>query len=401
MNPFEEWLGTDWTAAVAVIALLLGVSAALFVTVRVVVLPLIGRSVRKTSFRWDDVLAGPKVQRWLALFVPAIVFHLSVTSIPGLSPFWTEALLRVTAVAAISLGALALASLLMAFNRAYETLHVSRVRPIKGYLQVAQVVIYLFADLWALAVLVGQSPWFFLSGLGAAAAVLLILYRDSVLSLIASMQLAQNDMIRVGDWIEMPQYNADGTVVDMALATVKVENWDKTITTIPTHRLTSESFKNWRGIKEAGCWRIKRSINLDLSSIRFLTEVEAVRLRTHDPHRVRLDHIDADTALRGPRKLTNLDAFQRYVVAYLERHPGLATSTMPCLVRQLPPGPQGLPVEIYVFALGTNWRRYESIQGEIIGHVLAAVDQFDLRLFQAPADATVKSLAQTRALELV
>ena len=334
-----------------------------------------------------------------------MLVHLAVPVVPGLNEFWTEFWSRVTAAAAIFTGTWTVSALLMAFNPVYETLPISRERPIKGYLQVVQIVVYIFGDIWVLSVLANQSPWYFLSGLGAAAAVLLLLYRDTILSLVASVQLAQNDMLRVGDWIEMPQFNADGTVIDMALATVKVQNWDKTITTIPTFKLTSESFKNWRGMKEAGSRRIKRSINLDISSIRFLTDEEIEQYLRSDPL---VDHPaaeregpESDTAHVPPELVTgdthrptNVDALHNYLITHLKRHPDLATDTMPFLVRQLPPGAHGLPLEVYVFSRGTRWEKYEAIQGNVVGHVLAVLPQFDLRAFQVPSDSTVRSLSE-------
>lgn len=405
MNLFEGWLGTGLVATMAATASVLIVAALLYVALRRVLLPLLARAARDTALRWDDLLVDRRLQRWLAWLLPVVFVHLSVPVVPGLNDFWTEFWFRVTAAAAIFAGTLAVAALLMAFNTVFETLPISRERPIKGYLQVVQIVAYALGDIWLLAVLTNQSPWYFLSGLGAAAAVLLILYRETILSFVASMQLAQNDMLRVGDWIEMPQFNADGTVIDMALATVKVQNWDKTITTIPTYKLTSESFKNWRGMKEAGSRRIKRSINLDISTIRFLTSEEVERYAHSQPL---VDHPAtkpeepaefnaADTPLVGvtedPLRPTNVDALHDYLVAHLRGHPDLATDTLPFLVRQLPSEPYGLPLEIYVFSRETRWEKYEEIQGSIFSHVLAVLPQFDLRAFQEPTDSTVRSLS--------
>lgn len=405
MNLFEDWLGTGLAATLAATASVLMVAVLMYVALRRALLPLVARAARHTALRWDDLLIDRRVQRWLALLLPAVLVHLAAPAVPGLNDFWTEFWFRVTAAATIFTGTWAVSALLMAFNPVYETLPISRERPIKGYLQVLQIVAYIFGDIWLLSVLTNQSPWYFLSGLGAAAAVLLLLYRDTILSLVASVQLAQNDMLRVGDWIEMPQFNADGTVIDMALATVKVQNWDKTITTIPTHRLTSESFKNWRGMKEAGSRRIKRSINLDISSIRFLTDEEAERYAHTEPlvdylsaerdSPAESDGADRPTELvtGDPHRSTNVDALHDYLIAHLIRHPDLATDTMPFLVRQLPPGPHGLPLEIYVFSRGTRWKDYEAIQGNIVGHVLAVLPQFDLRAFQEPTDSTIRSLS--------
>ena len=222
MNSFEDWLGTGLPATLAATATVLAAAVLLFIALRRLVLPLLARAARHTAFRWDDLLVDRKLQRWLALLLSAVLIHLAAPVVPGLDDFWTEVWTRVTGAAAIIFGTLAISTLLMAFNTVYEMLPISREHPIKGYLQVVQIVIYLSGDVWFLAVLTNQSPWYFVSGLGASAAVLLLLYRETFLSLIASMQLAQNDMLRVGDWIEMPQFSTDGTVIDMALTTVKV-----------------------------------------------------------------------------------------------------------------------------------------------------------------------------------
>jgi miniconductance mechanosensitive channel len=270
MDLFENWLAEGPTSTVVGAAVVLSVGVAIFLLMHGLVLPRTTRLVSRTMFRWDDVLGDRRVQRWSAALAAMLFVRLAGPTIPGLGEFWLEAWIRVSAAVAIVFGTLTLTASFMAFNGVYETLAISRSRPIKGYLQVLQIVFYILGDVWALSVLTAQSPWYFLSGLGAAAAVLLLLYRDTIMSLAASIQLAQNDMLRVGDWIEMEQFDADGTVVDIALNTVKVQNWDKTITSIPTYRLTSESFKNWRGVEELGLRRIKRAVNIDISSIRFV-----------------------------------------------------------------------------------------------------------------------------------
>nr|NIN13053.1 mechanosensitive ion channel [Gemmatimonadales bacterium] len=365
MNLFEDWLGTGLVATVAATLSVLAAAVLLFIVLRRFLLPLAARAVAATAFRWDDVLIDSKLQRWLALLLSSALVHLAAPIVPGLNDFWTEFWFRVTAVAAILAGTLVIGSLMMAVNKIYETLPISRAHPIKGYLQVVQIVLYLFGDVWVLAILTSQSPWYFLSGLGAAAAVLLIFYRETILSFIASMQLAQNDMLRVGDWIEMPQFGADGDVIDVALPTVKVQNWDKTITTIPTYKLISESFRNWRGMREAGCRRIKRSINLDISSIRFLTDGEIDRYEHSAPLIGSADGPPggydwvpavnpspvAETT-RGFNRPTNVDAFRSYLITQLRRHPDIMNE-MPLVVRQLPPERHGLPLEIYVFSRET------------------------------------------------
>ena len=365
MDFFEDWLGVGPVSTIADAVLVLGMGIALGVVMRGFVLPKMARLARRTSFRWDDVISDRRLRRWLALLSAAVFVRLAGPSVTGLSEFWLETWVRVSAGVSIVLGTFTLNAFLMAFNEVYETLAISRSRPIKGYLQVLQIVFYILGDVWVLSVLTGQSIWYFLSGLGAAAAILLLLYRETILSLAASVQLAQNDMLRVGDWIEMEQFDANGTVIDIALTTVKVQNWDKTITTIPTYRMTSDAFKNWRGVEELGLRRIKRAVNVDISSIHFVS-------------------VDEDR--------TNLDALTDHLLDWLRARPELETEKMPLVVRQLQPGHHGLPLEIYAFTRLTDWQAYEALQSEIVAHTIAVLGRFGLRPFQEPTDAAIRAI---------
>lgn len=398
-NVFEDWLGTGLASTlVAATALVVG-AVVLFYVARQLLLPMIARFGHSTRFRWDDLFADQRVQRWTSLFVVAIAIHLSLDIVPGMNDFWQEFWTRVTAGLAIFCGAFVVNTLLMAFNTVYETLPLSRERPMKGYLQVVQLIVYIFADIWIISVLANQTPWYLLSGLGAAAAVLLLLYRETIMSLAASVQIAQNDVLRVGDWIEMPQYGANGTVVDMALVTVKVRNWDNTITTVPTHKLTSESFKNWRGMADVGSRRIRFAINLDISTIHFFSG-DRPEDESEGPAAARTRSVasapswltdGAGPGSAGASCPTNVDALQRYLRDRLREHPDLETETMPFMVRQLPPGPSGLPLEIYVFCRHTKWQDYEAVKGEVISHALAVLSHFGLRAFQEPTDAAIRA----------
>ncbi len=263
---------------------------------------------------------------------------------------------------------------------------------------------YIAAGIVVVSILAERSPVVFLSGLGALTAVLLVVFRDTILSFVASLQIASNDMIRIGDWVEMPQANADGDVIDIALHTVKIQNWDKTISTIPTHRFISESFKNWRGMSEAGGRRIKRSLSLDMSSIRFLSDEEIERLsryellqeymsakrRELDEYRAAKAELDSDT-IPEARRLTNAGTFRAYVQRYLEAHP-MIHDGMTLLVRQLDPTPKGLPIEIYCFTRDTRWARYEQLQADIFDHLIAVLPGFGLKAFQEPAGSDFSRL---------
>ncbi len=273
----------------------------------------------------------------------------------------------------------------------------ARSRPIKGYIQVLKITIYCGSTIVMISVLIEQSPLLLLSGLGAMAAVVMLVFKDTILSLVASVQLSSNDMLRVGDWIEMPSMDADGDVIDIALHTVKVQNFDKTITTIPTHKLISDSYRNWRGMSESGGRRIKRALYLDQNSVRFLQsdEVEELRrFRVLDKHIARKEREIADwnaSELSGDsdevnaRRMTNLGSFRAYVVSYLQSHPRIAGGGFTLMVRQLAPGPEGLPLELYCFTDTVDWGDYESIQADIFDHLLAILPEFGLRVFQQPS----------------
>ena len=319
-----------------------------------------------------------------------------------------DALIQRGAVAAIIwAAALAAGGFLSAADEIYRSHPIAKTRPIKGYLQIAKIVLYLLAAVAVVAVLIGQSPLLFLSGIGAMTAVLMLVFKDTLLSLIASIQITSTDMVRVGDWIEMPQFGADGDVVDIALHTVKVQNWDKTITTIPTYKLIEGSFKNWRGMSESGGRRIKRSINLDISSIRFLTErdieryerfallTDYIRERKGDITAANEDEASAGDERVNRRNLTNIGTFRAYVVNYLRNHPRLH-GRMTLIVRQLQPTPNGVPIEIYTFSGETEWVAYEGLQSDIFDHLLAIVPEFDLRIFQSPSSHDFAAFARAR-----
>ena len=300
--------------------------------------------------------------------------------------------------------AMAISKALDYLNELYSRRPEAKSRPIKGYVQVLKIAVYCTAVILMISVLIEESPLLLLSGLGAMAAVLMLVFKDTILSLVASVQLSSNDMLRVGDWIEMPSMNADGDVVDIALHTVKVQNFDKTITTIPTHRLISDAYKNWRGMSDAGGRRIKRALPLDQHSVRFLSEeaVEALRrFRLLDKY-IEEKHqevrewnareLAGDINPVNARRFTNVGTFRAYVIAYLRAHPRVASKGFTLLVRQLEPTPQGLPLEIYCFAGTTVWADYEGIQADIFDHLIAILPEFGLRLFQEPSGLDLHGL---------
>ncbi|MFK3704574.1 miniconductance mechanosensitive channel [Raoultella sp. BIGb0138] len=274
--------------------------------------------------------------------------------------------------------------------------------PLKGIFQGVKLVSAIIVGILAISLLIGQSPAILISGLGAMAAVLMLVFKDPILGLVAGIQLSANDMLKLGDWLEMPKYGADGAVIDIGLTTVKVRNWDNTITTIPTWSLVSDSFKNWSGMSASGGRRIKRSLNIDTTSIHFLAEQEQQRLiqarllkpymdsRHQEISEWNQQHAE-DRSVLNLRKMTNIGTFRAYLQEYLRNHPRLRKD-MTMMVRQLAPDANGLPIEIYCFTNTVVWAEYEGIQADIFDHIFAVVDEFGLRIHQSPTGNDIRAL---------
>lgn len=357
-------------------------------------------------------LVGGQIQdqgliKRLANVVPALVLTAGVKVVPGLPAALVTVVTNVCAAFIILTLALAISALLDIVNSLYNRRPDAHLRPIKGYLQVLKIAVFAIAAILMVASLIDRSPLILLSGLGAMAAVLMLIFQDTLLSLVASVQITSNDIIRVGDWVEMPQLNADGDVIDIALHTVKVQNWDKTITTIPTKRFITDSFKNWRGMQESGGRRIKRSLYLDQNSVHFLSADEQAglrRFRLLDSYLKAKEsellswNAQLDESVRLPvnsRQLTNIGTFRAYVEQYLRHHPEIRQD-MTLLVRQMAPTADGLPLELYCFTSTTAWARYEAIQSDIFDHLLAILPEFGLRVFQHPSGADLRELQRPR-----
>ncbi|MEC8420527.1 MAG: mechanosensitive ion channel domain-containing protein [Verrucomicrobiota bacterium] len=301
-------------------------------------------------------------------------------------------------------------SLLDTFYKLYEDSTFSTKLPLKGICQAIKILVNGTGIIFILSILLDKSPLYFFSGLGALTAVLLLVFKDVILGLVAGVQLTANNMVRRGDWVEMPKYGADGDVIDVALTTVKIQNWDKTITTIPAHALVSDAFKNWRGMSESGGRRIKRSIHLDLSSVRFLKESEVRELEKIDLLKeyfagkradigesgMQVEQHGLAAPLLNGRNLTNSGTFRSYCLEYLRAHPAIHKQGMTFLVRQLAPNEKGLPIEIYVFVNDVRWVNYEEIQSDIFDHLLASLPIFELRAFQLPTDSSLVNLSSVQ-----
>jgi miniconductance mechanosensitive channel len=356
-----------------------------------VILRILAHYINRNKFKWDNIMFDRKVFHRTIHIIPAIIIYFFAPAFPKHTDFIQRGATTYTIIVIIY----ALDAFLDSINEIYKTFKVSKVKPIKTYLQVIKIFIYAVGIIIIIATLLGKSPVFLLSGIGALSAVLLLVFKDSLLGFVAGVQLAANDMVRIGDWIEMPKYNADGDVIDISLNTVKVENFDKTITTIPTYTLISDSFKNWRGMQASGGRRIKRAIYIDTSSIVFCTNEMIDKFKKYQ---FLSDYIEKKTAeiaeynnkhnfdsheIVNGRRLTNLGTFRAYIQLYLENHENIHKS-MSHLVRQLPSGEYGIPLEIYAFTNQTNWEFYENTQADIFDHILAVAPDFGLRIFQNP-----------------
>ncbi|MBP1905135.1 miniconductance mechanosensitive channel [Paenibacillus turicensis] len=356
------------------------------------------RYVSKSSNRWSRYFLERKIFQRLTHYVPAIILYYFSYSFPS----YQGLLIKLVIMYMIIVTIIILDALLNVANDIYTTFEVSKVRPIRGYIQVIKIFIFMIGGILVISNLMGQSPVILLSGIGALSAVVMLVFKDSILGLVAGIQLTSNDMLRVGDWIEMPKYDADGSITDISLNTVKIQNWDKTITTIPTYAMISDSFKNWRGMQNSGGRRIKRSIYIDTNSISFCTSemIEdfkkiqylqsyiSTKQKEIDDYNVRYE-IDRSSLVNG-RALTNIGVFRAYIQAYLEKHPGIHKE-MTLMVRQLAPQETGLPIEIYAFTNKTEWAVYEGIQADIFDHIIAIAPSFGLRIFQNPTGHDFRS----------
>ncbi|MFC3606483.1 mechanosensitive ion channel family protein [Stutzerimonas tarimensis] len=361
------------------------------------------RLLRATSLGQDKALGDSHIIRRLANIVPALILSAGVGLVPGLPDAAVTVVRNVCSAFVVLTIALAIGGLLSLLNALYQRRPDAHMKPIKGYVQVAQIIVYAVATVLVIATLIDRSPLILLSGLGAMAAVLLLIFQDTLLSLVASVQIASNDILRVGDWVEMPQLNADGDVIDIALHTVKVQNWDKTITTIPTKRFITDPFKNWRGMRESGGRRIKRSLLLDQQSVHFLTQEECQRLHRFsllqgylDEKQREVDDWNRNLKEQGlepvnTRRITNLGSFRAYVERYLRSHPRVHQG-MILIVRQLTPTANGLPLEIYCFTNTIAWVQYEGIQSDIFDHLLAILPEFGLQAFQHPSGQDLRQV---------
>ena len=402
----QQGLGGQTVAFVTTaveIALVITLAAIAAIVARRLILRQLEKLVGQTSTVWDDIIVKRRVFHRLLHLAPALVIYVFAQPVLDGYDLWIVVVRRASLIYMLLVTLLAIDGALNAGVDILQSSKFSRDLPVKVVLQVLKLVLYSVATIALISLIIGQSPSLLLGGLGAMTAVLMLIFKDSILGLVAGIQLSANQMVAPGDWIEMPKYDADGDVLEVALTTVKVKNWDKTITTIPTYALITESFKNWRGMSESGGRRIKRAINIDMSSIRFCTQemlerfskiqyiTEYLEQKRHEISNWNAErNVDASDPLNG-RQLTNLGTFRAYVVAYLRNHP-MIHQEMTFLVRHLAPTEHGLPIEIYVFSRDQVWSNYEGIQADIFDHILAIAPAFDLRVYQSPTGGDVRDL---------
>lgn len=386
----------EWLTTLGFVILVL-VTVLAFIVIRNVLFKIISYATKEVSGTWSQAFLDKKLLSRASWIIPLLIFHSGVSAIPDLGDSSILFLQKSAQALLVIFSLMTLSVLLNNINKSYSLLEVSRNRPIKGILQLVSILLYAVSIILVFSIILDKSPWYFLSGLGAMTAILLLIFKDTILSLVAGIQITTNDFIRVGDWVEMPQFAADGDVVDIALHAVKVQNWDKTITIIPTHKFLENSYKNWRGMQDSGGRRIKRSVYIDIGSVRFLTVDEIDKLKTFrllkdylETKSKELSEANRNAEVVNARRLTNIGTFRVYLYNYLKQHPRIHKS-MSLMVRQLSPSANGLPLQVYCFTDTIKWAEYENIQSDIFDHILAIAPEFGIRIFQEPTGSNFEA----------
>ncbi|MCQ4915019.1 mechanosensitive ion channel family protein [Bacteroides nordii] len=398
----ESW--TDDLTSTIILVIILAIAFLGDAICKHVILTTVTRLVKKTKATWDDVVFDRKVMIYLSHLVAPIILYILLPlaiSNAGLLTF----ILRICMIYIIAVFLKFISALLSALYHVYSEREQFRDRPLKGLLQTVQVILFFIGGIIIVSILIDKSPMVLLTGLGASAAVLMLVFKDSIMGFVSGIQLSANNMLKVGDWIEMPKYEADGTVIEVTLNTVKVRNWDNTITTIPPYALVSDSFQNWRGMQESGGRRIKRSIRIDMNSVKFCTPEMLAKYRKirllkdyiEETERVveeyNKEHGIDNSVLVNGRRQTNLGVFRAYLTNYLRSLPAV-NQDLTCMVRQLQPTEQGIPLELYFFSSIKAWIPYEGVQADVFDHVLAIIPEFDLHVFQNPTGEDFRALSR-------
>jgi miniconductance mechanosensitive channel len=385
------------TAGLSDFIIMLIIGCLLYYIAKLIITRVIRRIAKRTKSKWDDIMLEKKVFNRMAFLLPGILIYQSIPStLDEFAPQVVNLALKLTNIYIVFVFLLVINSFFNALYAVYQDTDYAKYHPIKGFIQVGKMIVFTIGALLILSYFFNQSPLVMLTGLGAFSAVLLLIFKDPILGFVGGIQLSANDMVRQGDWISMPKYGADGNVLEISLTTVKVKNWDNTITTLPTYSLVSESFQNYRGMQDSGARRMKRSINIDMASVKFCTPEMLDKFRKIDILKDYIDskqleleeyntenHID-DSVLVNGRRQTNIGVFRVYLKAYLIHHPQVHKG-FDLLVRQLQSTATGIPIEVYAFTTQTQWESYENIQSDIFDHIMAIIPEFELFVFQSPS----------------
>ncbi|WP_376707908.1 mechanosensitive ion channel family protein [Parashewanella spongiae] len=390
--------------AVAILTLSVVFVWLIYLLAKRVLVKMIHALIKRTRATWDDVLIQYKVFDKLIVILPVLVLSELMSYVLSEYPLFAAVAQRGLYLISVILIIRSIYAAMDAGNAIADSHHLTRRLPVKSFVQLIKLFLFFVGMILAVAVITKESPFFFLSGLGVATGLVMLVFRDTILGFVAGIQLAANRMVSSGDWIQMDKYGADGAVVEVSLTTVKVQNWDNTITMIPAYALVSDAFRNWQGMSESGGRRIKRAINIEISSVRFLTEQDKAKLLSVNHLKQYLPKIEAEISeinahtsdidnLVNGRRLTNLGTLRAYLREYLADHQNVHKG-MTLLVRQLAPTQTGIPIELYIFTNDTRWAVYEDIQADIFDHIFAILPEFDLRAYQAPSGADVRQVGK-------
>lgn len=388
-----------------ILLLVIAVTVGIDYTCRYIFLGLFKRFAKRTKNQWDDLIVERKIINKLMHLIPAILVYIMLPlALPRSEMPTLLGILQM--ICSIYIVAVILRFINTALNlllEIYNRKEAFKNKPLKGFVQIIQVLVFFVGFIIIISILIGKSPATLFAGLGASAAILMLVFKDTILGFVAGIQLSANDMLRPGDWITMTKYGADGTVIEVTLNSIKVRNFDNTITMIPPYALVSDSFQNWRGMQESGGRRVKRSINIDMNSVRFCTPemlekfrkiallTEYVDTKQQELETYNKEHnIDGSILVNG-RRQTNLGVFRAYLVNYLKSNPDV-NKDLTCMVRQLQPTEKGIPMELYFFAATTVWIPYEGIQADVFDHILAILPEFGLQVFQEVSGSDLRHL---------
>lgn len=380
---------SSFLSTVGLVLIVLFLSWVVYTIVKTVILQVVTRIIKRTTSTWDDVFLDQKVFTRLSHLAPALVIWFMAGWALEAYPGWLLAVRKMTYIYMVLTGMVVIILFIESWHKIYLTLPVSQHRNIKGFVQLIKLLMVVIALLVIISVIFKKEVGTIIAGMGAMAAVLLLIFKDAILGLVASIQLAGNDMLKIGDWITIPSRGVDGTTEDITLTTVKVRNFDKTIITIPVYSLVSESFQNWKGMEESGLRQMKRSINIDMRSIKFPDQVLIERIRA-----IPLMNEYFNASEKGTPGMTNLGLFRIYSVSFLKNHP-MVDKKETVMIRHRDTDGNGLPLQVYAYARNNTWGPYENLQSEILEHLLASLHEFELKVFQHPTGDDINRLTET------